>query len=226
VAPGEPKLPGKLPGSTYTWQFYLRRGLTDVEFLRYVCWAFWNLFRGAFEVRPFQLTGLETGATPLVIALAMTAPFPVQCFLTRAERKAYGLKNRFEGIVDHSLPVMMVDDMSHSKNTMVRCQDCLIAEGLQVYDQAFVIVDKDVAGHTHGLLPTIVYLFKASQFHLTYDDYFNYAGEPPPAWTRESDDALELPVGRPGRRVVAAAPGFARPPGPLSERSLVGAVVA
>ena len=193
---GHPLLPGKLPGSTYRWQFYLRRGLTNTEFLGHVCAFFWRLFRRDFEKQPFQLTGLETGATPLVIALALTAPFPVNCFLTRAERKAYGLRNRFEGIVDHSLPVMMVDDMSHSKTTMARCQKYLLQEGLQLCEQAFVIVDKDVSGHTYGPLPTVVYLFKASQFHLTYEDYCAHAGVPPPAWRFErSGDAVGLSVG-------------------------------
>jgi orotate phosphoribosyltransferase len=184
VGPGEELLPARKADQKYSWQFYLRRGLTNAEFLRKVGELFWAHFAPVYDKQPFQVTGLETGATPLVIGIAMTAPFPVNCFVTRAERKTYGLKNRFEGIIIGDLPVMIVDDLKSSKSTMHRCKTYLEEAGLDVFDTAFAIIDKDVGAHDYGLLvPEIVTLFKASDFPLKYGAYLEKMGVPPQRWT-------------------------------------------
>src|SRR6187402_439725 len=75
VKPGEQLLLDKATGKhKYIWQFYLRRGLTNPEFMRGVARLFWAEFGPLYAQRKFQLAGIETGATPLVAALAMTSP--------------------------------------------------------------------------------------------------------------------------------------------------------
>src|SRR5215471_9169143 len=106
VAPGEDKLPRSHGHRGSTMQFYLRRGLCNRQFLTLVGQLFWLRFAEAYRQQPFQISGLETAATPLMIGLVMTAPFPVNGFITRKTCKPYGLRNRFEGVVNPQLPVM------------------------------------------------------------------------------------------------------------------------
>lgn len=179
-------LPGKKPGTTYIWQFYMRRGLFDSTFLNYVGCLFWNKFADQYRAKPFQIAGLETGSTPLIVGITTTATLfdiKVNSFSIRAERKKYGLLNIFEGIVDSNLPVLIVDDLSNSKDTINRARSICKQEGLSLLDDVFTIVHKEM-GVTKGLhfnyMSTKVttditynYLFAMNQFDLTYEAYMN-----------------------------------------------------
>jgi orotate phosphoribosyltransferase len=179
----EEPLPGKEPDVRYTWQFYLRRGLFNNRFLGTVGSLFWEQFKDLYAEEPFQIMGLETGSTPLIVGIVMTAPFygiDVNAVSIRAERKKYGLKNRFEGVINYHLPVMIVDDMCNSKTTLLRAMKYCVDEGLHIYKYGFAIVNKDVDG-THsdhdkyiGEGYEIKSLFNISEFILDHEDYLAF----------------------------------------------------
>ena len=180
VKPNERPLIGKASGSFYTWQLYLRRGLFNSKFLNFVAISFWYEFAELYKEKPFQITGLETGATPMLPALAMTSKLfdiDVNVFSTRAERKKYGLHNRFEGIIDYSLPVVLVDDLCNSKSTIIRCKKYVEDEGLKLYDYGFAILNKDVdkehPDHDKYIGPDykIKSIFNLSDFNMTWNEY-------------------------------------------------------
>lgn len=180
VEPGQKPLIGKAPGTNYIWQFYPRRALFDSSILHYMGILFWYRFAEDFKNKPFQITGLETGATPMLPAIAMTAglfDIRVNVFSTRAERKKYGLYNRFEGLIDRNLPVMIVDDLCNSKNTIHQCKHYLEAEGLKVYDYGFAIINKDVdkehPNHDKyvGEDLKMESIFNLEDFDLTWEQY-------------------------------------------------------
>ncbi|CAB4181378.1 pyrE Orotate phosphoribosyltransferase [uncultured Caudovirales phage] len=178
---GTQRLIGKAPNTSYSWQFYLRRGLFNAKFLNIVGVLFWHQFAERYRNVPFQVTGLETGATPVLVAIAMTShlfDIDVNVISTRANRKKYGLLNRFEGIIDYNLPVMIVDDMCNSKDTIVRCLNYVAEEGLRIYDEGWTVVNKDVDGShpdhdkyigDSGL--KIRSIFSLSEFDLSWNDY-------------------------------------------------------
>jgi orotate phosphoribosyltransferase len=176
VPPNEPELIGIPEGTTYRWQFYLRRGLTDQTFLRSIATLFWFQFKPLYDEHPFQIAGLETGATPLITALIMAGPPGCGGFIIRAERKKYGLFNQFEGCIDHR-PVLLVDDMSNSKNTMTLAAHYCGQENLHIYKYGFVLVNKDVNAHPSPLWEKvkIISLFNTSDFHLSWESYNDYA---------------------------------------------------
>lgn len=179
VAPDEEQLPGLPEGNRYTWQFYMRRGLTNPRFLKSIGSLFWFRFAQLYKSRPFQITGLETGATPLIIGIVMTAhAFNIDpnCFITRAERKKYGLKNRFEGIVDYDLPVLIVDDLSNSKDSMVRAMVACEQEGLEIYKYGFTIINKGADHYDKyiGIGLEIFSLFQYDEFIMQYEQYQEY----------------------------------------------------
>ena len=186
VKPEAQKLIGKAPNSFYTWQFYLRRGLFNAKFLNMVGVLFWYQFAERYRNVPFQVTGLETGATPILGAIAMTShlfDIDVNVISTRANRKKYGLLNRFEGIIVYNLPVMIVDDMCNSKDTIIRCMNYVSDEGLQICNEGWTIVNKDVDGihpdHDKYIGDTglkIRSIFTLSEFDLSWNDYISKNG--------------------------------------------------
>ena len=116
-------MPGKLPGTRYTWMFYLRRALLNPE----IAFAISKMFLYHMErLDPkfdFQICGMDTAGSPLVTALSLSARYfdvylnPITC---RKERKAYGLLNRFEGVPNHKVAVIM-DDLCNSGKSMKIC---------------------------------------------------------------------------------------------------------
>lgn len=182
VAPDLPPLPGKKEGTFYRWQFYLRKGLFNHKFLSHIGYLFWNKFADKYHEQPFQIAGLETGSTPLIVGLTMTAPafdINVNSFSIRAQRKAYGLKNIFEGIVDSDLPVLIVDDLSNSKDTIMRARQECTNENLTLLNEVFTVVHKDSIPNFNSTVynevieNNITYhsLFNLNNFELSYNKY-------------------------------------------------------
>ena len=138
------KMPGKAPGSTYTWMFYLRNGLFNHQFLINVSQMFLYHMERVEPKFNFQLTGLETAATPLLAAIPMVASTmgaDINAFVVRKTRKEYGLKNIIEGLPNDKLAVI-IDDLCNSSMSMAQCLKVLRAEGIPVGNVAFSIVNK------------------------------------------------------------------------------------
>jgi len=172
------KMPGKLPGTTYTWMFYLRNGLFNHVFLSAISQMF--IYKINKEIRnfDFQITGLETGSTPLLSAIPLVAReynLDINSFSIRKERKEYGLLNYIEGIPNKK-PCLIVDDLCNSSASMRRAYDILLAHKLTVFNYSFCIVNKvnkkihdKKRIHTDMYLPNhnkIIYLFDLDDFNL------------------------------------------------------------
>ena len=139
-------LPGKLPGSSYTWMFCLRRGLYSAEFSTAIAKMFLYRVVNHRGRLPFQIAGLESGAVPLLTGIMQTASLlyglEIPAFSVRQQQKTYGLLNQIEGIPIQGLPVMLVDDLCNSSASMKRCHDVCVQEGLPIARQAFCLVNK------------------------------------------------------------------------------------
>lgn len=156
-------LPGKIPDTWYSWMFYLKRGLFHKQFMSAIATMF--LYKAEREISKdldFQITGLETAATPMVacIPIILETYFgkDINGFSIRKEPKEYGLKNIIEGCCNDK-PVLMMDDLCNSSISMRKCYDILTAYNLNVLPYAFVIVNKsnkDV--HTEERMNSDMYL--------------------------------------------------------------------
>lgn len=139
------KMPGKKPGTYYTWMFYLRRGLFHPEFVKAISNMF--LYRVQQEVGHFnfQLAGVETASTPMLTAIPLIAGayrINLNAFSIRKTQKEYGLKNWTEGLMIDDYPCMLIDDLCNSSNSMRHGYNVLQDLKLPVFDYAFVIVNK------------------------------------------------------------------------------------
>ena len=138
------EMPGKAPGSTYTWMFYLRNGLFNHQFLINVSQMFIYHMERLDPKFNFQLTGLETAATPMLAAIPMVASvmgIDINAFVVRKERKTYGLLNVIEGVPNNKLAVI-IDDLCNSSRSMAQCLKTLNSENIPVANVAFSIVNK------------------------------------------------------------------------------------
>lgn len=155
------EMPGKMPGSTYTWMFYLRRGLFNHQFLINVSQMFLYHMERIDPKFNFQLTGLETAATPMLAAIPMVASvmgIDINAFVVRKDRKAYGLLNVIEGIPNNKIAVM-IDDLCNSSRSMAQCLRRLTEENIPVASVAFAIVNKSNEGvHDEKRLTGDMYL--------------------------------------------------------------------
>ena len=127
----------------------------------------------------FQLSGLETAATPLLVGIPLIARVfedDINAFVVRKERKEYGLLNILEGMPNDK-PVVMLDDLCNSSISLRRCYDELVGLNMTVANKAFTIVNKsnnDVHSyqrqHTDMYLPSdieVVSLFTLDDFNLS-----------------------------------------------------------
>ena len=169
-------MPGKVPGSVYTWMFYLRRGLFNAKFLSAVSQMFLYKMEQEFDSFEFQIAGLETAATPMVtgIPLVLSAfGIDLNGFVVRKERKTYGLKNWIEGLPNDK-PIMLVDDLCNSGASMAKCGKILEELGFKFIPYAFTLVNKSNVGvHSEERLRTDLYLpknFKMISLY-TLDDF-------------------------------------------------------
>lgn len=182
VAEGDPLLPGKLPGTEYVSQFYLRRGLHDRTFLVHVSHLFWEMLRIEYRNRPFQIAGMDVAGSILLTGISIaSASYDVgkpNCFGIRARQKEYGLKNWIEGTPNH-LPVFLVDDVSSSKATFEHGVDICSQHGLKLADHAFSIIDKRKEWEQIRPVANLnfIHLFTMDDFDLTVAEYETRATE-------------------------------------------------
>lgn len=175
-------MPGKAPNTTYTWMFYLRKGLFNPSFINAVSQCF--LYKMEREVDTkfnFQITGLETAATPMLVGIPIVARafnININSFVVRKEQKEYGLRNWTEGIVNDNTPIVMLDDLCNSSVSLARCLDILLHAhtNANVLPVAFTIVNKsnkthDITRRTGDMyLPDdfrVISIFDLDDFNLT-----------------------------------------------------------
>jgi orotate phosphoribosyltransferase len=137
-------MPGRNPGSRYTWMFYLRNGLFNHEFSSAVSQMF--LYKIMQEVGhfDFQISGLETASTPMLASIPLVSRvfgLDLNAFSIRKQRKEYGLLNIIEGIPNDK-PCLLIDDLCNSSESLWRAYNTLLNEKLEVLDFAFCIVNK------------------------------------------------------------------------------------
>ena len=144
VLPGQQKIPGKTPGSKYTWIFYLRRGLFDHNFSFAISRMFYYKIAKEVGHFDFQIAGLETASTPLLTAIPIIGSgigISLNAFSVRKEQKTYGLLNWIEG-VPNTKPVMLIDDLCNSSASLKKAYNIINHHGMQVLHTAFKIVNK------------------------------------------------------------------------------------
>jgi orotate phosphoribosyltransferase len=169
-------MPGKLPGTTYTWIFYLRRGLFNHEFLSAVAQMFYYKVEKDIGHFNFQIAGLETASTPMLSSFPIIGRIfkkNINAFSIRKEKKEYGLRNWIEGIPNDK-PVLLIDDLCNSSNSLLKAKQILENEKLPVLNYAFVLVNKTV--HIENTEDKylksnikMISLFNLNDFKLKYD---------------------------------------------------------
>ena len=186
VAPWEKPITAKLPGGHYHWQFYTRRATHNAIFSHLVGAMFWLLFADEYKNTPFQIGGCESAGESIACAITSASVdigINVNMFTIKKERKAYGLYNWTEGIIDPDLPVLLVDDVAASQNTLLQNKYLLERSGYKIYDKYFCILDKrgeKCPGHPENLLDlTLVALFTTDNFDLSWNDYVKAHGKEP-----------------------------------------------
>jgi orotate phosphoribosyltransferase len=179
------KMPGKIPGTTYTWMFYLRNGLFQHQFLSAISQLFLYKVQKEIGHFDFQIAGLETASTPMLAGIPLTATafdISINAFSVRKEKKEYGLKNWIEGLPNDK-PVMMIDDLCNSAVSMKKCYDVLSntkvnQKNIEVMNYAFTIVNKvNKKVHKESRQKTDMYLPEKIKMLYLYDlDDFNLTG--------------------------------------------------
>ena len=135
---------GKLKGTRYTWVFYLRNGLFRTDFMSAITQMWMKKVAEEIGHFDFQLSGLETAATPMIVGMPIYAQaFGVNLngFSIRKEQKTYAMKNWLEGGATEQ-PVMLLDDLSNSGNSLRKAYDILEWHGMETFPTAFTLVNK------------------------------------------------------------------------------------
>lgn len=149
------RLPARHEGRFYSWMFYLRRGLFDPKFSSVISLLMLQKMHEKIGHFDFQISGRETAATPLLVALPLMArvyDIELNAFVVRKEQKKYGLKGWFEG-EPTSKPIVLIDDLCNSSESLGTACAQMGAHRLPVLTKAFVIVNKDDEVYTDKYLP-------------------------------------------------------------------------
>lgn len=171
-------MPGKVPGTYYSWIFYLRNGLFDHQFSSAISQMFIYKIQKEIGHFDFQITGLETASTPMLATIPIIGRvfnLDINSFSIRKNRKEYGLLNWIEGI-PNSKPCLIIDDLCNSSMSMKTAYNVLEQHKLQIFPYSFCIVNKVNKKIHHQnrvnhdmYLPEhvkIIYLFDLDDFNL------------------------------------------------------------
>ena len=165
---------GKVPGTMYSWCFYLRRGLYNPEFTKHMTVCFLKKFETDFY---FQLGGMETAATPMVTAISIHAKqmmdINIPAFVFRKEPKAYGLEEPWEGIPQYDRPVLLCDDLANSTMSLRKASDICRDYNIPKKKQAFVIVNKVNRNYYDMGLPEEDYKLTDHELRQKHDMYLD-----------------------------------------------------
>jgi len=157
-------IPSKEPNSAYTWQFYLRRCMYNPQFLMKA--AAELIMR--LDLKDKQLGACEDAGVPLACAISMLAEVPM--LTIKKSRKAYGLLNFTEGPITGK-PVVLVDDLAGSQNTLMKAAALLKEFRVPVDNQYVTLVNKTQGTNPTYLNGKLISLFTCEDFALSWDDY-------------------------------------------------------
>jgi orotate phosphoribosyltransferase len=87
-----------------------------------------------------RLAGMELGAVPLVVAVALRTGLPYA--VLRKAAKEHGTRQAFEGELPAGAHVLLVEDVSTTGGSAVRSVEIIRAAGATV-DRAVVVVDRE-----------------------------------------------------------------------------------
>lgn len=133
-------------GSAHAWLLDTRVLLLDPLTMEQIARLFWSRMEGAF---PFQLACMEMTGIPLLIgiqAFGLKLGRQVNGVIVRKERKSNGRLRAIEGELN-SLPVVFVDDILNSGESVVKAHAALKEQSTDVA-AIWALVDYDnVSGH-------------------------------------------------------------------------------
>jgi len=168
---------GKVPGTNYTWCFYLRRGLYNPEFNKHLAVCFLYKIKKEVGHFDFQLSGLETAATPMVTSLPIYAKqlldIDLHSFIFRKAPKEYGLEEPWEGTPKFNIPTLLVDDLANSTMSLKICSDICRNYEIQKLNYAFVIVNKVNRSYYDMGLPEEQYSKSEHELRQKHDMYLD-----------------------------------------------------
>lgn len=162
-------LKGIPEGKIYSWQFYLRRMLFNQDTLKVITRSFLDLV--AKDITSHQFAGMESAGPPIISAMLQDSPQYMRAFAIRKEQKKYGLLNWIEGDYTCNSPVVLIDDISNSKNTLMRAKEICNAVGMSV-DYAVTLVNKKTTDVDEKSNLQVKSLFTIDDFALTWDEYY------------------------------------------------------
>ena len=174
VPPKGRNLPAKAPNRGYSWQFYLRRCLFDPKFVLTAA----QLLVDKLPDKNIQIGACEDAGVPLGLAMAAVLGTPM--ISVKKSRKVYGLLNFTEGVATGK-PIVLVDDLAGSQDTLKKSVSILHAFGLPTADFYVALVDKTQGTHKQNYVGAkeLISLFTCEDFALPWDDYVNkYNREP------------------------------------------------
>jgi len=166
VAPEGRRLPGKAPNATYTWQIYLRRCMFDPKFVFTAA----ELLVDRLPNRDVQIGACEDAGVPLGLAMATILGTPM--ISLKKSRKVYGLLNFTEGRATGK-PILLVDDVAGSQNTLKAAARTLEAFKLPVADQYVALINKTQATHPENYVKQkeLISLFTCEDFAMSWKAY-------------------------------------------------------
>jgi hypothetical protein len=140
-------MPGKSPAVWYPEWFSIQRGLFDPTFLSILSQMFIYKIEREIGHFNFQLSGLETAATPMLASIPLVAKgfgINLNAFVVKKEQKTYGIKNWIEGRPDKNKPVMIIDDLCDSSMSIKRAKLVCEQQEMEVMKDVFVIICKKI----------------------------------------------------------------------------------
>ena len=163
-APGT-KIPARSKDKHYTWQFYLRRCMYDPKFIN----AAADLLVDLLSSRIVQVGACEDAGVVLGMAIAERLGTPMLSI--KKKPKAYGLQNILEGQIIR-LPILLVDDLAGSQETLRNSRQLLTTMGLPIADDYVTLINKTIGTHdTYLDGMKLVSLFTCDDFKLRWADY-------------------------------------------------------
>jgi len=166
VPPNGRNLPAKAPNKGYSWQFYLRRCLFDPKFVIGAA----ELLVDMLPDKNIQIGACEDAGVPL--GLAMSAILGTPMISVKKSRKVYGLLNFTEGVATGK-PIVLVDDLAGSQDTLKKSVNILHAFGLPTADFYVALVDKTQGTHKNSYVGAkeLISLFTCDDFAMSWAEY-------------------------------------------------------